>query len=128
MKFSKEIMIKAHKMVKDIKGQYPEINYQFQLGLCLSYLIEEGKSMSERVEELMKEMDITEEEAKELEQVEKCYQEEYNENEKINFSLWSKGEYRRVYIACPWRSRTANGHKNYYDLNTKKLQDRYVRL
>lgn len=38
----KELMIKAHKMTKEIKTQYPSIDYKFQLGLCLSYLQEEG--------------------------------------------------------------------------------------
>jgi len=34
----KEIMIKAHQMTKEIKTEYPEVNYQFQLSLCLAYL------------------------------------------------------------------------------------------
>ena len=37
----KEIMVKAHKMVKEIKNKYPEVDYKFQLSLCLSYLHEE---------------------------------------------------------------------------------------
>ena len=28
----------AHKMAKDIKSEYAEVNYKFQFGLCLSYL------------------------------------------------------------------------------------------
>lgn len=39
----KELMIKAHKMAKEIKAQYPEVDYKFQLGLCLAYLHEEGE-------------------------------------------------------------------------------------
>lgn len=39
----RELMIKAHKMTKEIKTQYPTINYKFQLGLCLSYLQKEGE-------------------------------------------------------------------------------------
>lgn len=34
----KELMIKAHKMTKEIKKEYAEVDYKFQLGLCLSYL------------------------------------------------------------------------------------------
>ena len=34
----KEIMIKAHKMAKEIKAEYPGVDYKFQLGLCLAYL------------------------------------------------------------------------------------------
>lgn len=35
----KELMIKAHKMTREIKAEYPEVNYKFQLGLCISYLL-----------------------------------------------------------------------------------------
>ena len=37
----KELMIRAHKMTKEIKKEYPEVDYKFQLGLCLTYLREE---------------------------------------------------------------------------------------
>lgn len=37
----KNIMKKAHEMTRELKEKYPEINYQFQLGLCISYLLEE---------------------------------------------------------------------------------------
>lgn len=41
----RELMIKAHKMAKEIKAEYPAIDYKFQLGLCLSYLYEnEGEN------------------------------------------------------------------------------------
>lgn len=40
----KELMMKAHKMTKEIKNEYPEVNYKFQLGLCLAYLNEEGEN------------------------------------------------------------------------------------
>lgn len=43
----KEIMIKAHKMTKEIKNEYPEVDYKFQLGLCLAYLQEGGNEMVE---------------------------------------------------------------------------------
>ena len=36
---TKQIMIKAHKMTKEIKVEYPEVNYKTQLGLCMSYLL-----------------------------------------------------------------------------------------
>lgn len=36
----KELMIKAHKMTKEIKAEYPAVDYKFQLGLCLAYLYE----------------------------------------------------------------------------------------
>lgn len=41
----KELMVKAHEMTREIKSQYPEVDYKFQLGLCLSYLQEkEGEN------------------------------------------------------------------------------------
>ena len=39
----KELMIKAHEMTKEIKNEYPGVDYKFQLGLCLAYLHEEGE-------------------------------------------------------------------------------------
>ena len=39
----KELMIKAHEMTKEIKREYPEVDYKFQLGLCLAYLQSEGE-------------------------------------------------------------------------------------
>ncbi len=39
----KELMIKAHKMTKEIKNEYPGVDYKLQLGLCLAYLYEEGE-------------------------------------------------------------------------------------
>lgn len=43
----KELMVKAHKMTKEIKAQYPTVDYKFQLGLCLAYLQEGGNEMVE---------------------------------------------------------------------------------
>lgn len=40
----KELMIAAHKMTKEIKAEYKEIDYKFQLGLCLAYLYEDGEN------------------------------------------------------------------------------------
>ena len=39
----RNLMKEAHKMTKEIKGQYPEVDYQAQLGLCLSFLAQEGE-------------------------------------------------------------------------------------
>lgn len=39
----KNLMKKAHEMAKEIKEQYPEVDYQAQLGLCLSFLAQEGE-------------------------------------------------------------------------------------
>ena len=54
------IMREAHKMTKEIKNEYPNVDYKFQLGLCISYLL------NERVEEKMelKELKGTEKQVK----------------------------------------------------------------
>ena len=43
----KKIFIEAHKMTRRIKAEYPEVNYQVQFGLCLSFLFEEEKEEKE---------------------------------------------------------------------------------
>lgn len=48
----KELMVKAHKMVKEIRNKYPEIDYKFQLGLCLTYLYEEETKKENIVSEI----------------------------------------------------------------------------
>lgn len=44
---SKELMKEAHKLTRELKEQYPEIDYQVQLGLFISYLLEEEKNNRE---------------------------------------------------------------------------------
>lgn len=43
----KELMKKAHQMTKEIKAQYPEVDYKFQFGLCLSFLMNEKEETME---------------------------------------------------------------------------------
>jgi hypothetical protein len=49
----KNIFKKAHQMTKEIKREYPEVSYQAQFGLCLSFLLsekeEEVKEMKTKV-------------------------------------------------------------------------------
>ncbi len=47
----KNLFKKAHEMTREMKERYPEVDYQTQFGLCLSYLFEEGKE-EEEVKEL----------------------------------------------------------------------------
>ena len=46
----KEIMRAAHKMAKEIKTEYSEVDYKTQLGLCIKYLLEERKEAEATVE------------------------------------------------------------------------------
>ena len=34
----KNIMKEAHRLTREIKAEFPEVDYKFQLGLCISYL------------------------------------------------------------------------------------------
>lgn len=45
MKFNKEIILKAHKMSKEIKAEYKDVDYRTQFGLCLSYLLKNEEDM-----------------------------------------------------------------------------------
>lgn len=71
----KNIMKEAHKMTKGIKAKYPNVDYKFQLGLCISYL-----SKNEGVENM-------------------TIEEKLNN---LGFKTWKKGEgeneKKRVYI------------------------------
>lgn len=40
----------AHKMAKEIKNQYKEVDYKVQFGLCLSYLLQNKGEMIEMVQ------------------------------------------------------------------------------
>lgn len=46
----RNLMKEAHKMTKEIKEQYPEVDYQAQLGLCLSFLAQEGEEEVKKIE------------------------------------------------------------------------------
>ena len=39
------IMKEAHKMTKEIKREFPEVNYMAQLGICIAYLSQERKEV-----------------------------------------------------------------------------------
>ena len=38
---SKELMVEAHQLTRELKKEYKDIDYQLQLGLYISYLLEE---------------------------------------------------------------------------------------
>lgn len=68
---NKELFKKAHKMTKEIKKEYPEVNYMFQFSLCLTYLKEEG-------ENTMVELKGTEKQVKWAEDIRNIYLEGLN--------------------------------------------------
>lgn len=46
----KNIMKEAHRMTKEIKKEFPNVDYKFQLGLCISYLYENEKKENVEME------------------------------------------------------------------------------
>ena len=46
----KNIMKEAHKMTREIKDKYPEVDYRTQLGLCMTYLLEKNEEEEKMVE------------------------------------------------------------------------------
>lgn len=45
MKDMSLVMKEAHKLTKEIKNEFPEVDYKAQLGICMSYLLnEEGEN------------------------------------------------------------------------------------
>lgn len=40
----KNVMKAAHKLAKEIKTEYPNVDYKYQLGLCISYLAKKGEN------------------------------------------------------------------------------------
>lgn len=126
MKDMSSLMKEAHRLTKEIKKEFPEVDYKFQLGICMSYLLNEKED--ERATELSKELDITMEEATQLVAVEKHYQDEYgyDRDYHITFNIWEGYGKRRAYVKLPWRSKNANAQRNNYDFGTHYLQDRYV--
>ena len=41
-----ELMREAHKMTREMKSKYPEVDYKFQLGLCIKYLLNKKEDES----------------------------------------------------------------------------------
>ena len=88
----KNIMKEAHKLTKEIKKEFPEVDYKFQLGLCISYLSK--NEMKEDVE--MVELKGTEKQVKWAEDIRKEVVEKLqnvkNEYEKMILEAEEKGK------------------------------------
>ena len=48
----KNIMKEAHRLTREIKAEFPEVDYQAQLGICISYLYENEKKENVKMVEL----------------------------------------------------------------------------
>lgn len=47
----KNVMKAAHQLTKEIKREYPEVNYKAQLGICISYLANEEENEMVKITE-----------------------------------------------------------------------------
>lgn len=82
----KNVMKAAHKLAKEIKAEYPEVDYKAQLGICIAYLSkEEGEVEMSKIDEL-----------KAL--VENRMKGQTTAECTIELKLWEKGNYSRTYI------------------------------
>lgn len=84
----KEIMIEAHKMVKEIKREYPEVDYKFQLGLCLTYLYENKEEVE--INLVDKIYDLAKEAVEDL------------GADDFTWNKWEKHGHNRIYISLLW--------------------------
>lgn len=48
---NKELMKKAHQLTKEIKAEFPEVDYKGQLGICIKFLLAEAKVEVEEIPE-----------------------------------------------------------------------------
>ncbi|MFT8349241.1 hypothetical protein [Clostridium saccharoperbutylacetonicum] len=85
---NKELFKEAHKMAKEIKKEYPNVDYMFQFSLCLSCLREEGIE-----EEKITWEDVAKAAEKAVDNL--GYTDYYVKN-------WVKGEYNRSYVELRW--------------------------
>ena len=79
---------------------------------------------TDRAAQLAKSLNVTLKLAERLVEVEKAFQEYWNEEEELKFNVWRNC---RVYITCPWYSKYQNKKGNYVDMETLELHAGYVR-
>lgn len=109
-----DIYKKAHKMAKSIYDEYKDVDYKLQFQLCLSYLSD--KNINERVQEILAEVKVNEEEARLLDKIEFYYKNFFNSRENLKFRLWQRQDKRRVYLSASYIT-----DKPYVDLSNHKL-------
>ncbi len=111
-----DIYKEAHKIAKNIYDEYKDVDYKLQFQLCLSYLSD--KKINERIEEILAEVKVNEEEARILEKVEFYYKNFFHSEENLKFRLWRRQDKRRVYLSASYII-----NKPYVDLISHKLFD-----
>lgn len=114
---NKNILREAHKLTKEIKAEYPEVDYKAQLGICISYLYNKGTKEA-NIKDLL--MSAAEEAVEEM------------EADDYSWNKWEKGEHKRIYISLKWyrKGRTSKEVKcGYLDLVTGEYvtENKYTR-
>lgn len=112
-----DIYKKAHILTKKISQEYGDVDYKTQFKLCLSYLSDEN--INKRIEEILDEVNVSEEEARRLEMAEFFLKNHFKKNENVEFKLWKRLNEKRVYISAPYIDK-----KLYLDLNSNILFDK----
>ena len=51
-KFNGELVREAHKLTREIRAEYPEVDYRFQFGLNLRYLLSEIKGVEKKMDKV----------------------------------------------------------------------------
>ena len=103
----KNLFKKAHEMTRKMKERYPEVDYQTQFGLYVSYLFEEGKEEEEvkaRVN-LVGSIYVTLEDFEEIETSRGTFNlptvvidEEMNIKKIVDYSVWENYGKCRIYM------------------------------
>ncbi|CAB1242831.1 hypothetical protein CLOSBL3_10570 [Clostridiaceae bacterium BL-3] len=126
--FSKKLVRKAHEETKKMKKEFPEVNYSFQFGLEMKYLLSE-KEEENKVEEV-KTMsmnygldDFTKEKCGEFEievpqKVVSDLGKSLEHTFEISYSAWAKYGKHRLYYTVD-DGKTSQG---YIDLDKKKAE------
>jgi hypothetical protein len=115
-------MKKAHQLAKEIKKQYPEVDYRFQLSLCMAFVAEQDKERKEenkRVMEQFKPVKVDyETKARTIAQA--IGAAVRTKELKPSFKAWGKGLQVRLYINFNIYGRGVTSI-GYIDLKTDRL-------
>lgn len=115
---NKNLMKEAHKLTREIKAEYKDVDYKAQLGICISYL-----ATKETTKELTE--DTLEEAA--VKAVEEFGADDYTWNK------WEKNGNKRIYISLVWWKKRGGIKKEvkcgYLDLVTMEYvtENKYTR-
>ena len=114
---AKDIYTDAHIMAKKLCEKYGDIDYRTQFQLCLSYF--SNSEINTRVNEIMSQVKVSEDEARLLEKAEYYFQSEFEAADTLTFRLWQRKEKKRVYITAPYIK-----EKTYVDLVSEEIYDK----